>query len=192
MLMKAEKYHRNRFSNTAHIYEVRGTMGLLPNTSHCGCACAGNAANVFPATAGKQSWHASRHVRDASAVMHAGIANSRFPLNSAAGENVPGIPGACATRSCTYLVRGPYKKRKFLYSGNGAVISSHMVPTTKLNMPVFLPLPLAIIISNCMKLADEISRNIAAIRVLNTDIGYVVGSLFPSPVTTIVRTPVTI
>ena len=24
------------------------------------------------------------------------------------GENVPGIPGACATRNCSYLVRGPY------------------------------------------------------------------------------------
>ena len=60
-------------------------MGLLPNTSNCGCACARNAGNVFPATAGKQSRHASRHVRDARAVMHAGIANSRFPLNSAAG-----------------------------------------------------------------------------------------------------------
>ena len=25
------------------------------------------------------------------------------------GENVPGIPGACATRNFTYLVRGPWK-----------------------------------------------------------------------------------
>ena len=82
-------------------------MGLLPNSKNCGCACAGNAGNVFPATAGKQSRHASRHVRDAHAVMHAWIANSRFPLNSTAGENVPGIPGACTTRKFTYLVRGP-------------------------------------------------------------------------------------
>ena len=64
-------------------------MGLLPN---CGCACAGNAGNVFPATAGKQSRHASRHVRDARAVMHAGIANSWFPLNSAAGKTFPAFP----------------------------------------------------------------------------------------------------
>ena len=82
-------------------------MGLLPNTSNYWCACAGNTGNVFPATAVKQSRHASRHVRDARAVMHAGIANSRFPLNSAAGENVPGIPGACVTRNFTYLVWGP-------------------------------------------------------------------------------------
>ena len=40
-------------------------------------------------------------------MMHAGIANKRFSLKSAAGENVPGIPGACATCNFTYLVRGP-------------------------------------------------------------------------------------
>ena len=60
------------------------------------CACAGNAGNVLPATAGKRSRHASRHVRDARAVMHAGIIKKQFPLKSVAGENVPGIPGACA------------------------------------------------------------------------------------------------
>ena len=83
-------------------------MGLLPDTQNCGCACAGNAGNVFPVTAGKRSRHASRHARHARAVMHAGIANKRFPLKSAAGENVPGIPGACATCNFTYLVRGPW------------------------------------------------------------------------------------
>ena len=40
-----------------------------------GCACAGNSRNVFPATSGLQSRHASRHVRDARTVMHAGIAD---------------------------------------------------------------------------------------------------------------------
>ena len=38
-------------------------------------ACTENAGNVFPGTAGKRSRHASRHVRDARAVMHAGINN---------------------------------------------------------------------------------------------------------------------
>ena len=51
-----------------------------------GCACARHAGNVFPYTAGWRSWHASRHVRDARAVMHAGIANKRFPLKSVAGK----------------------------------------------------------------------------------------------------------
>ena len=38
------------------------------------CACAGNAGKVSPTTASYRSRHASRHVRDARAVMHAGIA----------------------------------------------------------------------------------------------------------------------
>ena len=67
-----------------------------------------NAGKVFPATAGKQSRHASRHVRDARAVMHVGIANYRFPLKSVAWENIPGIPDACTTRKFTYLERGPW------------------------------------------------------------------------------------
>ena len=50
-------------------------MGLLPETQNCGCACVGNAGNVFPVTAGKRSRHASRHVRHARGVMHSGIAN---------------------------------------------------------------------------------------------------------------------
>ena len=40
-----------------------------------GCACAGNARNLLPATAGERVRHASRHVRDARAVMHVGIDN---------------------------------------------------------------------------------------------------------------------
>ena len=88
-------------------------MGLLPDTQNCGCACAGNAGNVFPVTAGKRSRHASRHVRHARAVMHAGIANLRFPFQLAAGENVPGIPGACATCNFMYLVRGPCLKYSY-------------------------------------------------------------------------------
>ena len=43
------------------------------------------------------------------AVMHAGIANQRFPLKSVVEKNMPGIPGACATRYFTYLVRGLLK-----------------------------------------------------------------------------------
>ena len=68
------KLHAN-FGRTSYIAILTGTMGLLPDTQNCGCACAGNAGNVFPVTAGKRSRHASRHVRDARAVMHAGIAN---------------------------------------------------------------------------------------------------------------------
>ena len=67
---------------------------ILPWASYqtckiAGCACAGNAGNVFPASAGWRSRHASRHVRHARAVMHAGIANWWFPLKSVAGKMFP-------------------------------------------------------------------------------------------------------
>ena len=91
-------------------------MGLLPDTRNCRCACAGNAGSVFPVTVGKRSRHASRHVRRARAVMHAGIANQRFPLKTAAGENFPGIPGACATCNFTYLVRSPLTPSTYCYT----------------------------------------------------------------------------
>ena len=57
-----------------------------------GCACAGNAGNVFPATAGWRTRHASRHVRDARALMHAGIANKWLPWKSVAGKMFPAFP----------------------------------------------------------------------------------------------------
>ena len=74
-----------------------------------GCACAGNAGNVFPASDFKRNcWlaiptcitaRASRTCRDAC--------RDRWP--AVAGENVPGIPGACATRYFTYLARGAWR-----------------------------------------------------------------------------------
>ena len=46
-----------------------------------GCACAGNAGNVFPTTAGKRSRHVSRHVHDARAALHAEIAFLGLEMN---------------------------------------------------------------------------------------------------------------
>ena len=43
--------------------------------THKIAACAENAGNIFPVTVGWRYRHASRHVRDACAVMHAGIAS---------------------------------------------------------------------------------------------------------------------
>ena len=54
------------------------------------CACARNARNVF--LAGYRSRHASRHVRHARAVMHAGTDNSRFPLKWTPGKTFPAFP----------------------------------------------------------------------------------------------------
>ena len=73
-----------------------------------GCACAGNAGNVFPAA----DFQGNRQVSYPG--MHHGTCVTHVPwcmsgsLTSGGGENVPGIPGACATFNFTYLARGPW------------------------------------------------------------------------------------
>ena len=70
-----------------------------------GCACAGNAGNVFPATDFKGDRQltilACITVRRASDVMYVGIAKARWQ------GKCPRHSGACTTRNFTYLVRGP-------------------------------------------------------------------------------------
>ena len=54
-------------------------------------------------------------------------------LTHSGGENVPGVPGACATRNFTYLVRGPWhwwirKSYCFLaYSVSFFMSSAHLI-----------------------------------------------------------------
>ena len=82
-------------------------MGLLP-LKIASCACAGNAGNVIfrhrglaiPTCITARAW---RTCRDACRDHYLADA-----FEVGVGENVPGIPGACATRNFTYLVRGPW------------------------------------------------------------------------------------
>ena len=57
-----------------------------------GCACAWNTGKVFPATAVYRSRHASGHVLDARAMIHAEIANNWFSLKSVAEKTFPAFP----------------------------------------------------------------------------------------------------
>ena len=74
------------------------------------CACTGNAGNVFPAIWLQWKPPVSDHG------MHHGTCVTHVPwcmsgsLTGAVGENVPGIPGACATRNFMYLAIGPWWK----------------------------------------------------------------------------------
>ena len=73
-----------------------------------GCACAGNAGNVFP----HRRFRRKPLVSDPG--MHHGTCLTHVPwcmsesLIRDGGENVPGIPGACAARNFAYLARGPW------------------------------------------------------------------------------------
>ena len=106
-MILAQNYSQLTLRNTPH-------TKIHPYTRYkkmAGCACAGNAGTFSPPpfskeTARYRSRHASRHVRDARAVMHVGIVDPRWR------GNVPGIPGACAIRNFTYLVRAPYYHRR--------------------------------------------------------------------------------
>ena len=73
-----------------------------------GCACTVNAGNVFP----RHRFQRKPLVIDPD--MHHGTCVKHVPwcmsgsITNDGGENVPGIPGACATRNFAYLVRGPF------------------------------------------------------------------------------------
>ena len=82
-----------------------------------GCACAWNAGKCFP------HHRLQRKPLVSDPGMHHGTCVTHVPwcrsglLTLSGGENVPGIPSACATRNFTYLERGP-------------LIPSHLIPST--------------------------------------------------------------
>ena len=71
-----------------------------------GCACAGNAGNVFPAT----DFKGNRELAIPACITARALRMECMSgsLSRGDGENVPGIPGACTTRNLTYLARDPY------------------------------------------------------------------------------------
>ena len=91
-----------RWVNTWASYQIRKIAG---------CACAGNAGNVFP----RHRLQRKPLVSDPG--MHHGTCVTHVPccmsgsLTRGGGENVPGIPGACTTSNITYLARGPLDHR---------------------------------------------------------------------------------
>ena len=90
------------------------SMPWLPWASYqirkiAGCACAGNAGNVFPRR------RLQRKLLVSDPGMHPGTCVTHVPWcipgsrTRSGGENVPGIPGACAVRDFAYLARGPWR-----------------------------------------------------------------------------------
>ena len=83
-------------------------MGLLPDTQNCGLRMRQECRERFP----RQRVQRKPRVSDPD--MHHGTCLTHVPwcmsgsLTRGGGVNVPGIPGACATRNFAYLVRGPY------------------------------------------------------------------------------------
>ena len=86
-------------------------MGLLPNTLNCGLRMRREWREHFP----RHRLHRKPPVIDPG--MHHGTCVTHVPwcmsgsITRDGGENVPGIPGACATLKFTYLARGPWVHR---------------------------------------------------------------------------------
>ena len=84
------------------------TMGLLPDTQNCGLRMRWECREWFP----RHRLQRKLLVNDPG--MHHDTCVTHVPwcmsgsLTSGGGENVPGIPSACATHSFAYLVRGPW------------------------------------------------------------------------------------
>ena len=83
-------------------------MGLLPDTQNCGLRMRRECRERFPC-----HW-LQRKPLVSDPGMHHSTCVTHVPrcmsgsLTGGGGENVPGIPGACATRNFAYLVRGPW------------------------------------------------------------------------------------
>ena len=76
-------------------------MDLWPDTENCGLRMRRECQERFP----RKRLQRKPLVIDPG--MHNGMSGS---LTRGVGENVPGIPGACATHIFTYLARGPLHK----------------------------------------------------------------------------------
>ena len=84
-------------------------MGLLPVTKSCGLRIHQGCRDRFPCHRGLAipTCHTARAwcmCRDAGRDR---LLTVSFKV--VGGENVPGIPGACTTRNCMYLSRGPWE-----------------------------------------------------------------------------------
>ena len=87
--------------NACHYIEC---MSLLPDTYNCGLRMRRECRQPQVSDLDMHHARASRTCRDAC---WDGWLAVSFEVGGE--ENVPGIPGACATRNCTYLVRGPWQ-----------------------------------------------------------------------------------
>ena len=105
LLRPCSKRVMNINSNATYIKSagIRGQGASYQIRKIAGCACAGNAGNFYP----RHRLQRKPLVSDPG--MHHGTCVTHVPwcmsgsLTRGGGENVPGIPGACAARNFTYL-----------------------------------------------------------------------------------------
>ena len=107
-------------------------MGLLPHTQNRGLRMRQECRERFP----RHRLQRKPLVSDPG--MHHGTCVMHVPwcmsgsLTHVAGENVPGIPGTCATRNFTYLARGPCKVSLYFDPSHASNRALHLMLTRKL------------------------------------------------------------
>ena len=85
-------------------------MGLLPDTQHCRLRMRRECRERFPRHQLQRTPLVNDHgMHHSTCVTHVPWCMSGS-LTRGGGENVPSIPGTCATRNFTYLVRGPWSR----------------------------------------------------------------------------------
>ena len=105
-------------------------MGLLPDTQNSGLRMRRECLERFP----RYRFQSKLLVSDPD--MHHGTCVTHVPWcmsgsrNTGAGGNVPGIPGACATRSFTYLARGPWNNSSWNWSKHTIITETHLRNTS--------------------------------------------------------------
>ena len=111
-------------------------MGLLPDAQNFALSMGRECRERFP----RRRLQRKPLVCDPG--MHHGTCFTHVPwcmsgsLTSGGEENVPGIPGACATRNFAYLVRGPWIVNRYqLFSESWHCSSSNMI---LLGFPIFV------------------------------------------------------
>ena len=121
-----------------------------------GSACSRNIGNVFPATAGWRSRHASRHV-------HHACANKRFPLKSMAGKTFPVFPahaqptiirmrkkGTFVNISAIFLDINLLWTRALSYNSNLTLSQAFQPITAQLSKKAALPLTKILATASCI------------------------------------------
>ena len=85
-----------------------GAMGLSPDAQNCAFCMRRKSLERFPRNRRQRKLLVNDHsIHHDSCVTHVSWCMSGS-LTHGARENVPGIPGACATRNVTYLARSPW------------------------------------------------------------------------------------
>ena len=110
------------FYSASHVW-IRRRRGLLPDTQNCELCMRRECRERFP-----RHW-LQRKPLASDPDMHHGTCITHVPwcmsgsLTRDGGQNVPHIPGACATRNFTYMVRGPWGQT---YGNEDRVTDKHV------------------------------------------------------------------